>query len=81
MAAEVEKIAYIIESEPPLQIDVRRTHVLEDSMREAKKKKFTVFKKLQTSIIWVVLCYLFLMPFQMMVFYAGNLIYILWENL
>ena len=77
MAAEVEKIANKIESEPPLQIDVRRSHVLEDSMREAKKKKFTVFKKLKASIIWAVLCYLFLMPFQMLVFYAGNFIDIL----
>ena len=33
----------------PLLLDIRRTHVLIDAMCEAKKKKFTVTKKVQVS--------------------------------
>ena len=50
LAEELQELATKLQNDPPLQIDVRRSHVLEDSMREAKKKKFTVSREVQVNI-------------------------------
>ena len=47
LAQEVDVFARDLDSEVPLHLDISRSYVLFDAMREAKKKRFTTTKMVQ----------------------------------
>lgn len=49
LTEEIHAFARNLDSEAPLHLDIRRSHVLFDAMREAKKKKFTTSKMVQVN--------------------------------
>ena len=50
LAHEVNELAATVNTEVVLQLDIRRSHVLSDAMREARKGKFSVTKMVQVGI-------------------------------
>ncbi len=47
MAEILKELTSVMSDNVSFEIDIRRTHVLEDSMREAKKAKFSTLKRIQ----------------------------------
>ena len=41
------ELAECVAQDDYIEVDIRRTHILEDAIREAKKKKFTTTKTIQ----------------------------------
>ncbi len=47
VAEILKELTSVMSDSVSFEIDIRRTHVLEDSMREAKKAKFSTLKRIQ----------------------------------
>lgn len=56
LAQEVHALARTLDDEVTLHLDIRRSHVLVDALREAKKKKFSPAKMVQVLMSNFVRC-------------------------